>query len=116
MQQFFSVRAQCIRSDSASWVQRHAADSASGVQRHAAYSASGVQHPKGTSCGRVTHSCKIILVVFMQKEYQQFSLKKAGRCRSKTFSGYKRRESRVQRHAADGTPVTLPASLPENGT
>ena len=45
-------------------------------------------------------SCKIILGVFRQKEYQQFRFKKAGRCRSKTFSGYKRRESRVQRHAA----------------
>ena len=98
MQQFFSVRAQCIRSDSASRVQRHAADNASRVQ--------GI--PKGTSCGRVTHSCKIILVVFMQKEYQQFRLKKAGRCRSKTFSDYQSRESRVQRHAA----VTLPSRCP----
>ncbi len=60
----------------------------------------------GTYCGRVTlRSCKINVGVFRQKEYQQFRLKKAGRCREKTLSGYKRRESRVQRHAA----VTLPS-------
>ena len=45
MQQYFFVRAQCIRSDSASRVQRHAAG---------AIARQGCQHPKGTSCGRVT--------------------------------------------------------------
>ena len=78
VQQYFSIRAQCIRSDSASRPRRHAGD-----------------------------LCKIILEVFGQKGYQQFRLKKSRRCRSKTFSGYKRRESRVQRHAAAAGSVRV---------
>ena len=60
MQQYFSVRAQCIRSDSASRPRRHAGD-----------------------------LCKIILEVFGQKGYQQFRLKKPGGAGVKLFQAIK---------------------------
>ena len=71
VQQYFSIRAQCIRSDSASRPRRHAG------------------------------SCKIILEIFRQKEYQQFRLKKPGGAGVKLFQAIKA--------VNQGCSVTLPS-------
>ena len=50
--------------------------------------------------GSAVMNCRNVNALLKKKLYQQFRLQKAGRCRKKALSGYKIRESWVQRHAA----------------
>ena len=55
--------------------------------------------------GSAVMNCRNVNALLKKKLYQQFRLQKAGRCREKALSGYKRRESWVQRHAAVMLPL-----------